>query len=135
MRGELATAGAPRPTRRTCPSLGANGSIRGRPMQRFRTRLTAGAPTRTAPAVPATLAALAAVATLATGCGGGGDGGGPPAPPTPQGTVAVALSPASLSIGPGGTGSAAVTVSRGNGFAGAVALAVDGVPSGVQATF
>jgi uncharacterized membrane protein len=64
----------------------------------------------------------------------GGCGGGDGPTPIPQ-AISVAVSPATLSIQQGQSGTVAVTVGRLNGFAGAVTLALTGAPTGVTASF
>jgi|GEM_PF-2980845 len=74
---------------------------------------------------------LALALVLGAGCG---DDEGPTEPP---GTISVnfALSPTSVSLVPGERDSATITLTRGNGFNGAVALSLEGAPAGVTATF
>lgn len=50
------------------------------------------------------------------------------------GTYSLAVSPTSVALVQGASGSATVNIVRSNGFAGAVALAVTGAPSGLTAT-
>ena len=59
----------------------------------------------------------------------GGDGGGEPV--EPQGDFTFAISPATLSLQQGQSGTVNVTVSRSGGFAGAVTGSVEGLPAGV----
>jgi hypothetical protein len=54
------------------------------------------------------------------------------AAPTP--TFTIALTPATLSVEQGASGTSQVAITRGGGFAGAVALAVTGAPPGLTAT-
>ncbi|HJV90340.1 MAG TPA: hypothetical protein VJ623_08560 [Holophagaceae bacterium] len=65
------------------------------------------------------------------GCGGGG-GGASTAPAAP--TFSVQVSPGSLQIPAGGSGYATVTISRLNGFNGAVTLSGLGFPAGCTAS-
>jgi hypothetical protein len=50
-------------------------------------------------------------------------------------SFALSVSPASLTVTAGGSGTSAVTVTGANGFSSAVSLAVSGLPSGVTAKF
>jgi hypothetical protein len=62
-----------------------------------------------------------------TGPGGGGGGGGA------SGSFGVAASATTLTMPIGGSGTVTYTISRTNGFTGAVSMAVSGAPSGVAA--
>lgn len=84
--------------------------------------------------------AAAASAFLAAGCGGGDDGGSEPSP-----LFEMTVSPGTLTLQAGGQGSAGegnvrasgdltVSIARGNGFTGAVNVAVEGLPAGVSVT-
>ena len=53
----------------------------------------------------------------------------------PAGTVSLALSPTSVNIAPGGSGTVAATITRGGSFSGAVTLTASGNPTGVTVTF
>ena len=55
--------------------------------------------------------------------------------PVVTGTIALNLTPGSVSVAAGGTGSVGLTVSRGGAFNGAVLLTASGVPTGVSVTF
>ncbi len=77
------------------------------------------------------LVAYAAVALL-TACGGDKK---TPTPPVVPGTLAVAASPAALTVVAGASGSSAATITRGGSFAGDVALTAEGAPPGVTVTF
>lgn len=55
--------------------------------------------------------------------------------PVPTGTIAVLLTPSSVTLAPGATGSVGLRIDRGGGFSGAVTLAASGVPSGVTVSF
>jgi alpha-tubulin suppressor-like RCC1 family protein/uncharacterized membrane protein len=80
-------------------------------------------------------AARGLVLTLCLGaCSDGGPGGGTE-PPPPDPTLAVSVSPASLSLVQGGTATASVAIARGGGFAGAVDLTMEGRPEGLTAGF
>jgi len=69
---------------------------------------------------------LAVILLNVAGCSGGGS---PPSPPAPD--FAVLVTPASLSAIVGGaTGSATISVTPINGFAGTVAVAISGLPPG-----
>lgn len=48
-------------------------------------------------------------------------------------TLSITVSPSSISIAQGANGSAAIAISRGGGFSGAVTLSVENVPTGVTA--
>jgi cellulose 1,4-beta-cellobiosidase len=65
--------------------------------------------------------------------GGGTTGGGGTTAPTPSYTLSA--SPSSLSVAQGASGMSTITVAPSGGFAGSVAFALSGVPSGVTATF
>ena len=65
-------------------------------------------------------------------CGGGG--GSSATPPAPSPTFSVQVSPGSLQIPAGGGGYLMVTVSRLNGFTGAITLTGLGFPAGSSAT-
>jgi uncharacterized membrane protein len=49
-------------------------------------------------------------------------------------TLAVAVNPTTLNVAPGGTGSAALTITRGGTFSGPVTLSQSGAPAGVTVT-
>jgi hypothetical protein len=71
---------------------------------------------------------------LALALGGcGGDGNGVTDPPTPDPTLQIGVNPSAVSVEAGGAGQFTVSVTRGGGFAGAVNLTVEGLPSGVTA--
>nr|MCU0618263.1 hypothetical protein [Gemmatimonadaceae bacterium] len=73
---------------------------------------------------------------LLTACGGGGsDAPTPPTPPPTPGTLALTLGTANASVIGSGTTTVAVSAARGGSFTGDVALTVDGLPSGVTASF
>lgn len=75
-----------------------------------------------------------ALLLLLAACGGGGADA--PVTPTPTpGTLALTLGTANASVVGSGTTTVAVTAARGGSFTGDVALAVDGLPSGVTASF
>jgi hypothetical protein len=59
----------------------------------------------------------------------------PPPPPPPPGTYTLAVTPTALSVQAGQNGAAEVTLTRANGFAGAVALTSTGAPAGVTVSF
>jgi hypothetical protein len=50
---------------------------------------------------------------------------------TPTPTMGISLNPASLSLAQGASGTVAVTLTRGGGFAGAVTIRAEGLPAGV----
>jgi hypothetical protein len=77
---------------------------------------------------------LSIFSILLAACSGSGDGAGTVTPP-PTPTLAVSLAPAAGSAARGTTTTTTVSVARGGGFAGAVTLAADGVPAGVQVSF
>lgn len=52
-----------------------------------------------------------------------------------NGTLAVAVAPATENVAPGGSGTSAVTITRGGGFSGAVTLSQSGAPAGVTVSF
>lgn len=73
------------------------------------------------------------VATAAAACGGGaGDTTGTDPTSTPG--IVVSVSPSNVSLVQGAGGAATITVSRRGGFAGAVSLAITGLPTGVTVT-
>jgi alpha-tubulin suppressor-like RCC1 family protein len=72
---------------------------------------------------------------LVVACGSDGGTTNTPVTPTVPETITVAVSPASLGLTVGQSGTTTVTVSRGGGFAGAVALSAEGMPAGVTASF
>jgi hypothetical protein len=78
-------------------------------------------------------AALLPMLALLAACGGSTTGG--PTQPVATGTLALQLTPASLLVAPGASGSVGLSVTRGGGFAGVVQLTAAGVPSGVSITF
>ena len=53
---------------------------------------------------------------------------------TPSGAISIAVSPGTISIAQGSTGSVTVTLSRTPGFANPVTLSVAGLPAGVTTT-
>ncbi len=73
---------------------------------------------------------IASLATaLALTCGGNGDG-----PSGNTGSIQVAVSPATLSVPQGGSGSVTASLTRAGGFVGAVTLSVTGLPPGATTT-
>ncbi len=80
--------------------------------------------------------AMAASVGMVVGCGGGGDGGGggvtgPPATPA----ITLSLSGGSSSVPQGASSTVTVTVGRSGGFAGPIALTLEGAPANVTGTF
>ncbi len=71
-------------------------------------------------------------APFITACGGGDS---TPTPPVVAGTLAVAVTPAAVSVVPGAAGVSAATITRGGSFTGDVALTSEGAPAGVTVTF
>src|SRR5574341_826862 len=67
---------------------------------------------------------------IALACGGGDDDG----PTGNTGSIQVSVSPASISIPQGGTGSVTIALTRSGGFSGAVTLSMIGHPMGSIAT-
>jgi hypothetical protein len=59
----------------------------------------------------------------------------PPPPPPPAGSYTLAVAPNAVSVQAGQQGSAEVTLTRANNFAGAVALTATGAPAGVTVGF
>jgi hypothetical protein len=78
-------------------------------------------------------AALLSMLALLAACGGSTTRA--PVEPAPTGTLALVLTPASLLVVPGASGSVGLALTRGGGFAGAVQLTAAGVPAGVSITF
>lgn len=74
------------------------------------------------------------VSTMLTACGGGGDTPTPP-PTGGTGSIAMAASSAGGTVVGSGTTSTTLTLSRAGGFSGAVALALEGAPTGVSGSF
>ena len=72
-----------------------------------------------------------AALTLLAACGGSKD----TTPPVVPGTVSIAVTPATLSLPVGGTGTASATIVRGGSFTGDVTLAATGAPTGVTVSF
>ncbi|MEO6444062.1 MAG: hypothetical protein ABIZ91_18990 [Gemmatimonadaceae bacterium] len=72
---------------------------------------------------------------LVCACSGGGGESGAPTQPTPQGTLTLTAAAASTTMIVGGSASIGVTITRGGGFTGSVALSVSGLPAGVSGTF
>jgi uncharacterized membrane protein len=77
-------------------------------------------------------AAILLLSAALTACKGSGDDGTNP-PPTP--TIAIAASPASVNITAGSNGQTGITLIRGGGYTGAVALSLEGAPAGVTGGF
>lgn len=78
----------------------------------------------------ALLCALAA--PLITACGGGDS---TPTPPVVAGTLAIAVTPAAVSLVAGASGVSAAAITRGGSFSGDVALTAEGAPTGATVTF
>ena len=74
------------------------------------------------------------LAVFLSACGGGGGDGGAGPQPTP-GDFTIALSPATLSIVQGESGTVTATVSRTGSFTSAVTLSAENVPTGLTPTF
>ena len=72
---------------------------------------------------------LVAAALVVAGCGSdpGPDTGGD------KGTIAISVTPASLSVVQGGSGSVQASITRGGGFTGTVNVVTEGAPAGVTA--
>lgn len=66
------------------------------------------------------------IAALVYACSSGGESSGPAY------TIDISVSPSSLTIQQGGSGTVALTLTRGGGFADAVTASVSGLPSGVS---
>ncbi len=75
---------------------------------------------------------IAAAATAVALACGGGDGDNEPTGNT--GSIQVGVSPTTLPVQQGGSGSVTVSLTRGGGFSGVVTLAVTGFPTGITAT-
>lgn len=74
---------------------------------------------------------LALALVLGAGCGG--DAGGPTDPES--GSINIDLSPTSVGLVQGETGTTTVTLTRSGSFSGAVDLSLEGLPGGVTGTF
>ena len=74
-------------------------------------------------------ATIAMLVAAVASCKGDDDGG----TTGPTGSIQLAASPASLSVQQGTSGTVTVTLARGGGFTGTVALAIEGLPSGLAA--
>jgi hypothetical protein len=74
-----------------------------------------------------------AAATLGAACSGG-SGGANTTTPTPTPTIAFSASVSSLDLTQGATANVSVTITRSGGFAGDVAVTVEGLPSGVTSS-
>lgn len=70
-------------------------------------------------------------AVLLSGCGGGSSGS---TGPTPVPDFSLALNPASISITPGGTAQASLSLTPLNGFSSSVSVQLSGLPVGVTAS-
>lgn len=81
------------------------------------------------------LAAATLVATGSFTACNGSDSGNVIADPVVTGTIALTLTPGSVSVAAGGTGSVGLSVGRGGAFSGPVLLTASGVPAGVSVTF
>jgi hypothetical protein len=77
------------------------------------------------------LAATALLASLVTGCSGGGGDTPVQPPPLQTPTASISLGAATGTVQAGATTTSTVTLTRGGGFTGDVALAVTGAPTGV----
>lgn len=75
-------------------------------------------------------ATIAMLAGALASCNGDDDGG----TTGPTGSIQLAVSPASLSVQQGTSGTVTVTLTRGGGFSGTVAVAFEGLPAGLTAT-
>jgi hypothetical protein len=71
--------------------------------------------------------ALAVAALVLSPACGGGDGG----PTGETGSIQISLTPPAVSVQQGGSGTFAVSLTRGGGFSGTVTLSVAGLPAGV----
>jgi hypothetical protein len=78
-----------------------------------------------------TISRLTAATLLAVAVSGCGGGDGPTPPPQPTPTAAIALGAGTGSVTAGSSTTIPVTLTRGGGFTGDVALAVTGAPAGV----
>lgn len=70
---------------------------------------------------------------LLSACGDSGATG--VSTPQPLGTIALTLTPGSVTVPAGASGSVGLSITRGGGFAGAVTLTASGQPAGVTITF
>ena len=70
---------------------------------------------------------------LAAGCGGGGSGSSPAPPPSPP-SFTIIISPATISIAPGTSATANISLTPQNGFSGTATVTLSGLPSGVTVT-
>ncbi len=67
---------------------------------------------------------------LAPGCGGGGSGSSP-APPSSPPSFAISVNPTAISIAPGTSATANVSLTPENGFSGSATVTLSGFPSGI----
>ncbi|HPV78009.1 MAG TPA: hypothetical protein PLX31_24135, partial [Gemmatimonadaceae bacterium] len=81
------------------------------------------------------LLALSLLTVATAACGGGGDSGTNPTPPNTQGSLSIAVSPATLPIEQGASGTLNASVTRGGSFTGPVVLTAETVPAGIAVTF
>jgi hypothetical protein len=78
------------------------------------------------------LAIAMGITAIAGGCGT--SSASPPTQPPQVGTVTIASTPSSFSTVQGGSASAGLTLTRGGGFGGDVALTASGAPPGMTVT-
>ena len=77
--------------------------------------------------IQARLFGVVTAAVVAAGCGSSeGPGGG-------EGTISISVTPASLSVVQGGSGSVTASITRSGGFTGTVNVVTEGAPTGVTA--
>ncbi len=73
---------------------------------------------------------LVAAVGVAAGCG---SSDGPGGDPGPNPTISISVTPSSLTVVQGGSGSVSASITRGGGFTGTVNIVTEGAPAGVTA--
>ena len=73
---------------------------------------------------------LVAAVGVVAGCG---SSDGPGGDPGPNPTISISVTPSSLTVVQGGSGSVSASITRGGGFTGTVNIVTEGAPAGVTA--